>query len=275
MRKNNSVGERTKAWQLNSMLMNAQIHPSNSPPRTERIMADTTTHQPETQAPRSIDQHDGQPQEEQGNIGGSPKAAYAIRSGPMLRYDTTEPEQGFLYHSFCLIVTADKHSDPSHTPSIRYHTPTGEERTIQATRIFQYADHSFWRFKFEFNLSDKPTKITYELLNARFLRADITDVEIEDGNDQVDDGNKKNTVNDFFVPAKDQNFRWSAHSCNGFSDVIKPEDWNGADPLWNDMLEAHAKDPFHAVVGGGDQLYCDRLTKKVSPKLEFTIHDQY
>ncbi|KAK0553272.1 hypothetical protein OC845_001272 [Tilletia horrida] len=209
---------------------------------------------------RSIDQHELQ--QEHGQIGGSPKAPYAIRSGPMLRYDTTEPEHDFLYHAFCLIITADKHSDSSHTPSIKYHTPAGEERTIKATRIFQYAAHSFWRFKFEFNLSDKPTKITYELLNARFLHSDITDVEVEDGNDQVDDGNKKNTVNDFHVPAKHQDFRWSAHSCNGFSDVIKPEDWNGADPLWNDMLDAHAKDPFHAVVGGGDQLYCDRLTKK-------------
>ncbi|KAK0529237.1 hypothetical protein OC834_001526 [Tilletia horrida] len=209
-------------------------------------------------SPRAVDlEHAAE-----GNIGGGAQAAYAIRTGPMLRYDTTEPDADFLYHAFALIVTADKHSDPAHTPEIRYHTARGEERTIRAARIFQFDNHTFWRFKFEFNLTDKPTKITYELLSARFLRADIQDVDFEDGNEQPDDGNFKNTVNDFHVPARDQTFRWAAHSCNGFSDVIKPEEWGGADPLWNDLLEHHARDPFHAVVGGGDQIYCDKLTKE-------------
>ncbi|KAE8223507.1 hypothetical protein CF319_g3470 [Tilletia indica] len=216
-----------------------------------------------TQSPHPIDNNHAN---DGGQIGGSRNAAYAIRTGPMLRYDTTQPEHNFLYHAFCLIVTADKYSDPNHTPQIKYSTPQGEQRTTDGLRIFQYDNHTFWRFKFEFNLSDKPTKITYELLSARFIHADIQDIDFEDGNEQPDDGHLKNTVNDFHVPAKDQSFRWSAHSCNGFSDVIKPEEWGGADPLWNDMLAAHEKDPFHAVVGGGDQIYCDKLTKE--PELQ-------
>jgi len=27
--------------------------------------------------------------------------------------------------------------------------------------------------------------------------------------------------------------------------------------LWTDLLAKHADMPFHALVGGGDQLYCD------------------
>lgn len=29
--------------------------------------------------------------------------------------------------------------------------------------------------------------------------------------------------------------------------------------MWIDLLEKHSEAPFHVLVGGGDQLYCDRL----------------
>lgn len=44
---------------------------------------------------------------------------------------------------------------------------------------------------------------------------------------------------------------------------VKQEDFrgpgyeSGADPLWFDLLGRHYDRPFHALVGGGDQLYCD------------------
>ena len=84
----------------------------------------------------------------------------------------------------------------------------------------------------------------------------------------------------FFVPGRFQNMRWAAHSvrssfpfvrrvltkhqCNGFSAGINPDDFKGPgyqsgyDPLWVDLLTKHAEKPFHVMVGGGDQLYCDR-----------------
>jgi hypothetical protein len=51
--------------------------------------------------------------------------------------------------------------------------------------------------------------------------------------------------------------------CNGFSDGVNPDDFRGPgfqsgyDPVWVDLLEKHAEQPFHLLVGGGDQLYCD------------------
>lgn len=51
--------------------------------------------------------------------------------------------------------------------------------------------------------------------------------------------------------------------CNGFSAGVNPDDFRGPgfrsgyDPLWTDLLSKHAEQPFHALVGGGDQLYCD------------------
>ena len=31
----------------------------------------------------------------------------------------------------------------------------------------------------------------------------------------------------------------------------------GYDPVWVDLLAKHAEQPFHLLIGGGDQLYCD------------------
>ncbi|KAG8733397.1 hypothetical protein FRC11_006588 [Ceratobasidium sp. 423] len=68
---------------------------------------------------------------------------------------------------------------------------------------------------------------------------------------------------EFFVPGLNQNMRWAAYSCNGFSAGVNQDDFRGSghatgyDPLWKDLLDKHAQRPFHALVGGGDQLYCD------------------
>lgn len=72
----------------------------------------------------------------------------------------------------------------------------------------------------------------------------------------------------FFVPARHQNMRWAAHSCNGFSAGVNPDDFRGPgfksgyDPMWIDLLRKHVERPFHVLVGGGDQLYCDLLTRE-------------
>ena len=44
---------------------------------------------------------------------------------------------------------------------------------------------------------------------------------------------------------------------------MNPDDFRGPgfksgyDPVWMDLLTKHNEQPFHALVGGGDQLYCD------------------
>lgn len=51
--------------------------------------------------------------------------------------------------------------------------------------------------------------------------------------------------------------------CNGFSAYVNSDDFcgpgfqTGYDPVWVDLLVHHAEKPFHLLVGGGDQLYCD------------------
>ncbi|EAU88219.2 plasma membrane protein [Coprinopsis cinerea okayama7 len=73
---------------------------------------------------------------------------------------------------------------------------------------------------------------------------------------------------EFFVPGKNTGMRLAAHSCNGFSAGVNPDDFRGPgfksgyDPVWMDLLSKHAETPFHALVGGGDQLYCDVLMRE-------------
>lgn len=32
--------------------------------------------------------------------------------------------------------------------------------------------------------------------------------------------------------------------------------------MWRDVLRHHSSNPWHAMLGGGDQLYCDGMAKK-------------
>ncbi|KAG6821079.1 hypothetical protein H0H93_007238 [Arthromyces matolae] len=56
--------------------------------------------------------------------------------------------------------------------------------------------------------------------------------------------------------------------CNGFSAGVNQDEFcgpgykSGYDPVWMDLLAKHAERPFHALVGGGDQLYCDSLMRE-------------
>ena len=58
--------------------------------------------------------------------------------------------------------------------------------------------------------------------------------------------------------------------CNGFSAGVNPDDFRGPgfqsgyDPCWTDLLTQHVEQPFHALIGGGDQLYCDGWVQLIS-----------
>ncbi|KAJ3562891.1 hypothetical protein NP233_g9293 [Leucocoprinus birnbaumii] len=105
---------------------------------------------------------------------------------------------------------------------------------------------TFWRFMIKIPLADHEMEVTYRINNGQAMN--------------------------FYVPGRNQNMRWAAHSCNGFSSGINPDDFRGPgfqtgyDPLWVDLLSHHAETPFHALAGGGDQLYCDPLTRE--PELQ-------
>ncbi|KII89007.1 hypothetical protein PLICRDRAFT_53502 [Plicaturopsis crispa FD-325 SS-3] len=214
--------------------------------------------------------------------------------GPLLRYDTVD-ERG-VWNGAALIVTADagsvyephptltvswdpdrplgkSHSrtkgksfdlgphpaDPHSTPVLdvdpnengaAHRGPHAHAVQVPGQEIWVYAGNggtfTFWRFMMQVPLGPKEMKVRYSINRGQDL--------------------------EFHVPARDQNMRWAAHSCNGFSAGVNPDDFRGPgfqsgyDPVWIDLLTKHNETPFHALVGGGDQLYCDGLTRE--PELQ-------
>jgi len=164
-------------------------------------------------------------------------SAWKVDVGPLLRYDTVD-NQG-VYHAFALLVTQHPAgSVPANPPILQYVTtanqqPTGPPLQTKGLLLWVYNDqarksHAFWRFKFEVRMLKVPQQVAYIIPGASELL-------------------------DFFVPAHHQNFRWSVYSCSGFSANVDQEEYGGMDPMWNDMLREHANNPFHVMIGGGDQ----------------------
>ncbi|KAF5354769.1 hypothetical protein D9756_005741 [Leucocoprinus leucothites] len=147
---------------------------------------------------------------------------------------------------------ADPHSTASSSRSSSTSTasgmpgPNARREDSYGQDIWFYAGSertfTFWRFMIRIPLSEHEMEITYRINNGQAMN--------------------------FFVPGRNQNMRWAAHSCNGFSAGINPDDFRGPgfqsgyDPVWVDLLSHHAQTPFHALVGGGDQLYCDGVARE-------------
>ncbi|KAA1077859.1 hypothetical protein PGT21_022299 [Puccinia graminis f. sp. tritici] len=173
--------------------------------------------------------------------------------GPMLRYDSVDI-QNQTWLGFCCVVTADTGSVYAPSPMLQMHwnsssvqpgsQPSQDSGIIQqdvtAERIYVYHgpsdSYTFWRFRLVIPMGQRETRVRYSINHGAQI--------------------------DFCIPAVNQNFRWAAHSCNGFSAGVDQSAFNGPDPVWNDLLDRHKALPFHVMIGGGDQLYCDPIAKE-------------
>ncbi|KAG8704747.1 hypothetical protein FRC08_002055 [Ceratobasidium sp. 394] len=142
--------------------------------------------------------------------------------------------------------TSRPHLSPPVSPAKIPPSPAAEQTNIPGQEIWVYRGTSgsftFWRFLIEIPLGPQEMGVRY----------------------RVNMGQET----EFFVPGRNQNMRWATYSCNGFSAGINPDDFcgpghaSGYDPVWSDLLEKHAEKPYHALVGGGDQIYCDVLMRE-------------
>jgi hypothetical protein len=104
---------------------------------------------------------------------------------------------------------------PSSTPSL-YPIPRTQSRTLYAQELWIYpgppGSCTFWRWMIQIPLGPNEMGVRYRINGGQ---------EIE-----------------FFVPGLNQNMRFAATSCNGFSAGVNQEDFrgpghaNGFDPLW-------------------------------------------
>jgi hypothetical protein len=71
---------------------------------------------------------------------------------------------------------------------------------------------------------------------------------------------------EFTIPGQQQQWKFIAWSCNDFSAGVKQEERDklGFGTLWKDVMDRYVKEgAFHAQLGGGDQIYADRMWKEV------------
>ncbi|KAK7689123.1 hypothetical protein QCA50_007814 [Cerrena zonata] len=227
-----------------------------------------------------------------------------LMAGPLLRYDTVD--QDGVWHGAALVVTADAGSVYEPYPTLTYtwdpnanaqpmhrrtfsksttglkrgpsidlgphpadpystafptqgdslDSPAALSQDEQGQELWVYCGNggtfTFWRFMIHVPLTSHEMRVTYMVNHGQHLH--------------------------FFVPARNQNMRWAAFSCNGFSAGVNPDEFRGPgfasgyDPVWSDLLEKHQEEPFHALVGGGDQLYCDAVIRE--PEMQEWVNTQ-
>lgn len=142
-------------------------------------------------------------------------------------------------------------NETHHTaPTNRSRGPDGEDmgKWSEVAGVRLYADPArdvtFWRFNLEIELSDRQAHIAYRINNGPAVG--------------------------FWVPARGQAMNIMFHSCNGFSLSVNPNEFSGPDPLWRDVLNTHQTRPFHVMIGGGDQIYNDRVMVQTTHFGEWT-----
>ncbi|KAL9602176.1 MAG: hypothetical protein Q9219_002040 [cf. Caloplaca sp. 3 TL-2023] len=106
-------------------------------------------------------------------------------------------------------------------------------RRVNAARLHAERGVTFWRFSIEVELTSRQQRIGYRINNSASVG--------------------------FWVPAQGQTMNMMFHSCNGFSMSVDSNTFSGPDPLWRDVLNNHQSRPFHIMIGGGDQIYNDKV----------------
>ncbi|CAD6441873.1 d260d624-fbca-4a34-b51e-9cf57d387a31 [Sclerotinia trifoliorum] len=114
----------------------------------------------------------------------------------------------------------------------------GKFKEVRGFRLHADKGFTFWRFNIEVELRSKQQRIAYRI--------------------------NRGPATGFWVPARGQSMNIMFHSCNGFTMDVHPNDFSGPDPLWRDVLNTHQTQPFHVMLGGGDQLYNDHMMERTT-----------
>ncbi|KAI8987067.1 hypothetical protein BDB01DRAFT_720027 [Pilobolus umbonatus] len=171
------------------------------------------------------------------------RQAGEVICGPLLRYidinyNTRE------WRGSILVVSTDTQPPPIDIQLTDTATQKVVRHRPEAMDLDTYRDkYHFWRYDVRFTLTDASQIVTYSTPFNNWAEPSFT----------------------FHVTSFYDSMRFMFYSCNGFSDVgqdIKDKFGEKTAPLWQDVLDRHEVLPFHVLLGGGDQLYQDRLIKE-------------
>ena len=142
-------------------------------------------------------------------------------------------DKGSIYSPYPFLELSSKPSKFANHSGRFSQAPDSKPWNVQGEPFHTYAGpqgvSTFWRFMLEIPVQEWEQSIQYRV----------------NGGGPIE----------FLVAAASENFRWAAHSCNGFSagvdtDSFKGEGFeSGFDPVWVDLLEKHDQTGLHALVG--------------------------
>ncbi|PHH90438.1 hypothetical protein CDD83_3646 [Cordyceps sp. RAO-2017] len=104
-------------------------------------------------------------------------------------------------------------------------------KDVRGFRLHAERGCTFWRFNIEVELRDRQQRIAYRINRGPSMG--------------------------FWVPARGEVMNVMFYSCNGFGPGVRSDPLSGPDPMWRDVLNTHQTQPFHVMVGGGNQIYND------------------
>ncbi|GAB7361074.1 hypothetical protein MBLNU230_g1113t1 [Neophaeotheca triangularis] len=116
------------------------------------------------------------------------------------------------------------------------------DSSFPAVKLYEDPWKGFWRYEISLPLQEYES--TWEYI--------IPSMHAKGGRPNLEKAKR------FSVPSKHESMRIMFHSCNGFSVGTDEDAWKGP-ALWNDVLRMHEKQPFHVMIGGGDQIYNDSV----------------
>ncbi len=157
--------------------------------------------------------------------------------GPFLRFHDYDPQANKWSLSALYVIPPSF----SHHHTLQLHLDDGPHTTHwQGYVVDTFENHVLMRFNFSTYLAHQQRQLRY--------RVDLP-------------GHPSNTS--FWVPGLSEPLHWGFRSCDWFSGGVDPVPYGGHTPVWNDMLQTHARKPLHVFVGGGDQLYNDPVMDHV------------
>ncbi|KAI9796864.1 MAG: hypothetical protein M1833_005913 [Piccolia ochrophora] len=114
----------------------------------------------------------------------------------------------------------------------------GKYQEVDGLRLHAEKELTFWRFHIEVELGQAQARIAYRI-------------------------NRGPPIG-FWVPARGAPMNIMFSTGNGFGLNVDTDALCGLDPLWRDVLNSHQSRPFHVMIGGGDQLYNDAVTRETT-----------
>ena len=178
-----------------------------------------------------------------------------IVCGPLLNYRRMSGEhtENPVWHGSVLIVTTPgqrpepirlRCMGPWRNDGMSNGQQTSGERTFNANKLLEDPRKAFFNYEIDVPFQEQESVWEYTIPSM-----------VEAGG--LHKGNPDKPTR-FVVPSKHESFRIMFHSCNGFSVGTDMEFWKGPS-LWNDVMRVHLQQPFHVMIGGGDQIYNDSV----------------